>query len=250
MARHVRDERRSEHGARSARVEDGAMARDRFGGFDLPATLAGLFSAIGVMIVLGGIFAAAGNFGYMQTEGDGEGIVNGGLEGVTEGVALGGLVAGFVTLLVAFLVGGWVAGRVSRYDGGLNGLFSAVWFVVLAAVFGGLGAWAEAEWDVFAEVELPGWFNFDDYTVAAAVSAVIGVALVLLAGWFGGKLGERYHRRADAEVIRTRGAVETEREVIDTRDTRDIRDTDDDTMVSGRGDTDVDDARRVEERRR
>jgi hypothetical protein len=244
MARHIRDDRHE----RTDRVDTDTTARDRFGGFDFPATLAGLFSAIGLMVILGGIFAAAGNFGYMQTEGEGETVVDGGIENVTQEVAVGGLIAGFVTLLVAFLVGGWVAGRVARYDGGRNGFFSALWFVLLAAIFGGLGSWAANEWDVFAEVELPGWFNFDDYTIAAAVSAVVGIALVLLAGWLGGRLGERYHRKADAEMVRG-GTVHRREEIVDRdHDTRD-RD-DDDVVVTGHGDTDVTDARRVEERDR
>jgi uncharacterized membrane protein len=227
MGQHSLEEREEQQ-----QQEARGLVRDRFGGFDFPATLAGLFSGIGVLVVLGGIFAAAGNFGYLQTEN----ITA--VDEVTEEVALGGVIAGLVTLFVAFLVGGWVAGRVSRYDGNLNGLIAGAWFVLLAAIFGALGAWAETEWDVFAEVDLPAWFSFEDYTVATVATAALGIALVLVAGWLGGLLGERYHRKADAEVIRGRSSGvrhDSGRH---------------DTVVSGHGDAEVTDARRVEERRR
>ena len=169
-------------------------ARHRFGGVDLPATLAGMLAALGTALVLGGLLGAAlGAFGY-QT----------GLEDDAERVTVAGLAAGFATLIVAFLVGGWVAGRIARYDGGRNGLLAAVWMVVLAAVLGGIGGWLGQKYDVFRNVRLPQWFRGDALTVAAFITSVAGIALMLLAGWLGGRWGERYHRKADAVILATR----------------------------------------------
>lgn len=169
-----------------------AEARAHFGGLDLPATLAGLLAALGTMVLAGGLAGAIGTVGYQLGDaGEGE-------------LSVGGLVAGIVVLLVSFLVGGWVAGRVARYDGGRNGLVTALWFVLLAAGLAALGAWLGDRYDVFADVDLPQWFSGDRTGVAAVVSAVLGAVAALAAGWFGGRLGERYHRRADALVARTR----------------------------------------------
>ncbi|MDQ3895803.1 MAG: hypothetical protein M3326_00905 [Actinomycetota bacterium] len=179
-------------------------ARSRFGGIDVPATLAGALAALGTSVLLAGILAAAGTFGYQL-----------GLADATEKLTAGGLIGGLATLLIAFLVGGWVAGRVARYDGGPNGLLTAVWFVLLAAGTAALGAWAGDKYDVFRNVHLPQWFDGDALTGAALASGLLALAVMLGAGWAGGRLGERYHRRADSVVAHTRpGAVGTPRRIV------------------------------------
>ena len=169
-------------------------ARRRFGGVDLPAVLAGLLAAIGSLVLLGGIAGAIGRVGYEYGFEDAEG----------ESLTVGGFVAGVVVLLLSFLIGGWVAGRVARYDGGRNGLLTAVLFVALAAGLAALGSWAGNEYDVFEDVELPQWFRDGEYTGQAIASAVAAALVALLAGWLGGKIGERYHRRADEAIASTR----------------------------------------------
>lgn len=167
--------------------------RDRFGGSDVAAILAGMLAALGSLALLGGLAAAAGSIGYQY-----------GLdEASDESLGIGGFVAGLVVLVLSFLIGGWVAGRMARYDGGRNGLLTALSFVALAAALSGLGAWVGSEYDVLDEFELPQWFRDGDYTTEAIISAAAAVALSLLAGWLGGKLGERYHRRADDAIVAT-----------------------------------------------
>ena len=179
-------------------------ARARFGGVDIPATLAGALAALGTAVLLAGILAGVGTYGYQL-----------GVENAEEKLTAGGLIGGLVTLFLAFLVGGWVAGRVARYDGGRNGLLTAVWFVLLAAGTGALGAWAGDKYDVFGNVNLPQWFDADAFTGAAIASGVLALAVMLGAGWLGGRLGERYHRRADSVVAHTRpGAVAVPRRVM------------------------------------
>ena len=39
-------------------------ARDRFGGVDIPATLAGALAALGTAVLLAGVLAGAGSYGY------------------------------------------------------------------------------------------------------------------------------------------------------------------------------------------
>ncbi len=179
-------------------------ARSRFGGVDIPATLAGALAALGTAVLLAGILAGAGTFGYQM-----------GLDDAAEKLTIGGLIGGLVTLLLAFLVGGWVAGRVARYDGGRNGLLTALWFVLLAGAAAALGAWAGEEYNVFRNVNLPQWFDSDALTGAAIGSGLVALAVMFGAGWLGGRLGERYHRRADSLVARTRpGAVGQPRRIV------------------------------------
>ena len=179
-------------------------ARSRFGGIDIPATLAGALAALGTAALLAGVLAGAGTVGYQM-----------GRDNSTEELTTGGLIGGLATLFVAFLVGGWVAGRVARYDGGRNGLLTALWFVLLAAGTAALGAWAGEKYDVFRNVNLPQWFDSDALTGAAIATGLLALAVMLGAGWLGGRLGERYHRRADSLVAHTRpGAVGEPRRIV------------------------------------
>jgi hypothetical protein len=201
---HSLDERSHPLGARTADVRSEgirvdrvdrdagvAEARRHFGGVDWLATIAGLLSAIGTLVLLSGLAGAAGSIGYELGASD-------------QDLSIGALVAGAVVLLIAFFTGGWVAGRVARYDGGRNGLLSAVWFLLLAGGLAALGAWAGDQYNLFAKPDLPNWFSGDDLGPAAVASAVLGGLLALIAGWLGGVVGARYHRRADALVTSTR----------------------------------------------
>jgi hypothetical protein len=167
--------------------------RSRFGGVDVPATVAGALAALGTAALLAGILAGAGTYGYQL-----------GRDNVTEELTVGGLAGGLVTLFIAFLVGGWVAGRVARYDGGRNGVLTVLWFVLLAAAAAAIAAVAGKEYDAFRNVNLPQWFDRDALTGAAIATGLLALAVMLLAGWIGGRLGERYHRRADSLLVRTR----------------------------------------------
>jgi hypothetical protein len=125
-------------------------------------------------------------------------------------------------LLVSFLIGGWAAGRIARYDGGRNGLMTAVWFLILTAILAGLGIWFGAEYNVVGRVDLPNWFDAwfsdRDVTTAAAVSGLGAVVATLVGGFLGGLWGERYHRRADATIVDARDAAyRSTREVEEVR---------------------------------
>jgi len=178
--------------------------RARFGGVDIPATVVGALAALGTAALLAGVLAGAVTVGYQM-----------GLDDATEEITTGGLIAGLVTLFLAFLVGGWVAGRVARYDGGRNGLLTALWFVILAAGTAALGAWAGEKYDAFRNVNLPQWFDSDALTGAAIATGLLALAVMLGAGWLGGRLGERYHRLADSVLAHTRpGAVGQPRRIV------------------------------------
>lgn len=160
--------------------------RQRFGGIDIGASLAGALAALGVTVLLGAIAGSIGTIGYQLD-----------VERGADTLSIGGLAVGFVILAAAFLVGGWVAGRIGRYDGGPNGLLSAVWFIVVAAALGGAGAWLGDKYDVFADLPVPQWFNESATTTVAIVTGIVAAIVMLAAGFLGGVVGARYHARAD-----------------------------------------------------
>lgn len=172
------------------------VARERFGGMHVGAQLVGMLTALALTVLLGGIVAAAAGSIAFETGIDER------LNATAAEVSIGSVVAGIVVLAIAFLIGGWAAGRMSRYDGGRNGLMTAVWFLVLGAVLAALGMWAGDEYNVAARVDLlPNWFgtwfDSDRVTTGAVVSGIVAIVVILVAGFLGGKLGERFHRRAD-----------------------------------------------------
>lgn len=167
-------------------------------GFDVPATLAGALAALGTLLLLSSIAGAIGSVGYQSGLEDGD-------------LSIGGLVAGLVILLVAGLVGGWVAARIARRRGGLHGLVAVLWLVVLAAVLAGLAAVAGDSWDIGDQIGLPDWFSDDDVTTGVVVTGVVALALLLLGGYLGGRLGDRGRTERGVALVETRHAVSEHR---------------------------------------
>jgi hypothetical protein len=98
--------------------------RERYGKADLVASILGILAAIGTLVFLGALFAAGTATIELQTN-----LLN--QDGTLDGVETLGVVAAMVVLFVSFLVGGIAAGRMSRYDGGINGMGTALWFLLL-----------------------------------------------------------------------------------------------------------------------
>lgn len=163
-------------------------ARERFGGIDLPASLVGMLTALAIVVLLGGLGAAAVDESGYQTGLNGDDVND---------ISLASLIGGVAVLFVAFVIGGWTAGRIARYDGARNGLMTAVWGLVLAAVLSGLAG-------VLSNVDLPEWVNRDAITSTTLVSGAAAVAAMLLGGLLGGLWGTRYHRLADETLLDAR----------------------------------------------
>lgn len=111
------------------------------------------------------------------------------------------LVAAAVALLVvwlAYFCGGYVAGRMSRFDGGRQGL--AVWVVglLLSGAAAGLALVLGPQVDVPDRLDLPAAGLTGVPTgLTALVAAVVVLLLGLLGAVVGGKAGCRYHRKVD-----------------------------------------------------
>lgn len=191
--------------------------RERFGGIDTAAALMGMFTALGVLVFLGALIAAgAGGLEYQLNAFD--------LEGNAQELSTVGVVTAVLVVLGSFFVGGIAAGRMARYDGGINGIAAALWALLLVAIFAALGAWVGSEYNAFQQAGLPDWFSqlrlsSDEVTTVGIIAAIASVAAMFLGGYIGGKIGEMYHRKVDAALAdRTVPAVAAEHESVMTRD--------------------------------
>jgi MFS family permease len=112
-----------------------------------------------------------------------------------------GIVGGILLILVlgaAYYCGGYVSGRMSRFDGGRQGL--AVWVIglVVTVALAVAGALFGAEYNVLEQLNLPRIpVEEGSLTAGAAIALAAAVLVSLLAAMGGGKAGERFHHRVD-----------------------------------------------------
>ncbi len=189
-----------EEGHLEAPREDQSAAREQFGGRNLGAGFFGWLVAIGMAILLigiiGAIAAAAGETARI-TQSDAE--REAGSIGVAAAIVL------LVVLAIGYYCGGYVAGRMSRFDGGRQGV--GVWLIglviTIAAV--GLGALFGSQYNVLDRVDLPSIpISGDQIGWGALITAAVAVVLTLLAAMVGGKAGRRYHDRVDRAIVTAR----------------------------------------------
>ncbi|MDQ3628432.1 MAG: YrzE family protein [Actinomycetota bacterium] len=187
----VRERRLDEEKALEAR------RREEFGGLNLGADFFGWLVAIAVTLLLTGIIGAiltGVNSSVSITQDEAE--RSAGTIGIASAILL------LVVLMIGYYFGGYVAGRMSRFDGGRQGL--GVWLIglIVTAVVVVVGLIFGNEYDVFRRVDLP---SLPIPTDTATVSGLIALAAVLLgtllAAMLGGKAGQRYHRKVDRVVV-------------------------------------------------
>jgi len=175
------------------RVYDEGRAKERFGGANLGAAFFGWLVAVGMTALLTGILAVVATaIGYSEeiTVSDAQRAA-GTVTFVTAIVLL-------AVLLVAYYAGGYVAGRMSRFDGGRQGV--AMWFVglLVTAVAAVLGWVAGDQYNLFDRVDVPRIpIPTDDVTLGGIVTGVLVLLGTLLAAILGGIVGRRYHARVD-----------------------------------------------------
>ena len=178
-------------------------AHRRFGGIDVPAAVAGTLAALGMSVLLGGLLAAAGLLRYGDDVADTAGAQD------ETALATGAAITALLIALLSTAFGAWVAGRMARYDGGRNGILTAVLYVLALAGLSaaGLGLGNEAT-DGGVGVRLGDLTDSDAFGPLGIAGALGAVALLLLTGWAFGRLGSRYHRKADELIAGTRdGAI-------------------------------------------
>ena len=165
--------------------------RDAFGGLNWGASFFGWLVAIGVAALLSSILVAAGA-AIGVTESD---VTTAGQDELT----LGGGIALLAVLVVAYATGGYVAGRMSRFDGGRQGLGTwAIGLVVMVALALAAVILGD-EYNVLEQLNLPSFPVADGESFASGGALTLAVSIVatVLAAVAGGKAGERYHKRVD-----------------------------------------------------
>jgi amino acid transporter len=182
-----------EHTGPAPRGYDRETARERYGGFSFAAAFFGWLVAIALTVLLIGIagaIATAAGQSLNFTPADAE------QQAGTVGLASAAVL--LVILLIAYFAGGYVGGRMSRFDGGRQGL--GVWLLglLVTIVVALLGAAAGSQYDIFQRVNMPSVPLSTDTLTFGGVIALVAILLVtLLAAMIGGKAGQRYHTKID-----------------------------------------------------
>lgn len=175
--------------AHSGHVE----AKDRFGGTNWGSAFFGWLVAVGLTIILTGIVGAivAGISDSTEVT-QNQAQRQAGTIGIVAAVVL------LVVLAISYYAGGYVAGRMSRFDGGRQGL--GVWIIglVVTLVAIGLGALFGNQYNIFDRVNLPRIpVSTDQLSTGGVITAVLVLVLTLLLAMAGGKMGQRYHNKVD-----------------------------------------------------
>lgn len=168
---------------RGRRVLADAQTRqhERYGGAKLGAAFFGWLVAIGVTVLLAALVGSiAAAFGA-----------------TTPSPFWAALVA-VVVLVVAYYAGGYVAGRLSRFDGARNGLFTWVIGVLVTIIAAVATAVGNGRFDLLTSVQLPAVpLTPAQLTVGGIVTFTAIVLGTLLGALLGGKAGQRFHDKVD-----------------------------------------------------
>ena len=192
--RHRRTLTRTGNGAatRSALETARARQRDEYGGINWGASFFGWLVAIGVAALLTALLAAAGAAVGLTATTESEATSN------AEEIGLGGGIALVVVLMLAYYAGGYVAGRMSRFDGARQGLGTWAIGLLVTIALAAAAVILGDQYNVLERLDLPA-LPVGDQTLATGGVIALAAILIgsLLAAMFGGKVGERYHKRVD-----------------------------------------------------
>jgi MFS family permease len=171
---------------------DRARQREEFGGFNWGAAFFGWLVAVGITALLTALLSAAGAAIGLTELGESEATSG------ADTISIIGAVLVILVLAIGYYAGGYVAGRMSRFDGGRQGL--GVWLIglVVTLVLAAAGALAGAEYNLLGQLNLPR-IPVEEGSLAAgaAIALAIIVVVTVFAAMTGGKVGERYHRKVD-----------------------------------------------------
>jgi hypothetical protein len=186
--RFVRDREATVTGRETVR----ARQHEEFGGTNWGAAFFGWLVAIGVAVILLAILSAAGAAFGLTDVSKSEAQAN------AETIGIVGAILLIAVLTIAYSCGGYVSGRMSRFDGGRQGLGTWVIGLIVTIVAAAAGALFGSEYNVLSKLNLP-YIPIDNGTLTAGAAVTLAAVLVLtlLAAMGGGKAGERYHRKID-----------------------------------------------------
>jgi MFS family permease len=166
--------------------------RDEYGGFNIGAAFFGWLVAVGLAVLMTALLSAAGAAIGLTELSEGDARSNAETISIVGGILL------VVVLAISYYAGGYVAGRMSRFDGGRQGLGAWLIGILVTIALAVLGAIAGSEYNLFSQLNLPR-IPIDEGSLAtgAAIALVAVLVATALAAISGGKVGERYHRKVD-----------------------------------------------------
>ena len=180
-----------------AHAEARDRQRERFAGLNRGAAFFGWLVAIGIAAILTAILSAAGAAICLTSISRTEAQKHATTIGIGGGIAL------LIVLLLAYYAGGYVAGRMSRFDGGRQGL--GVWVIglITTIVFAGAGVAFGSKYNVLSSLNLP---RIPIKEGALATGGAIALAAIvlgtLIAAIVGGRIGRSYHSKVDRAAWR------------------------------------------------
>jgi amino acid transporter len=167
-------------------------AREEFGGVNWGAAFFGWLVAIGLGAILTALASAAGAAFGLTSVSPGQASQQAATVGIVGAVIL------LIVLAIAYYAGGYVAGRMSRFDGGRQGV--AVWVIglVITILIAIAGAIFGAQYNVLASLNLPSIpTSGSSLAGGAAITLMVILGGTFLAAMVGGKAGRRYHHKVD-----------------------------------------------------
>lgn len=175
----------------SRQVDEGRGAElRRLRGFNLGAAFYGWLVAVGVGALLTSLLGAAGAAIGLQQGSTASN--NAAALTLTGGALL------LLSMLIAYFVGGYVAGRLSRFDGAVQGVGVWVLSLLITAALALVGYLAGAKYNVLSQLHLPSIpVQGESLAEGGIIALVVIAALTLLAAILGGIVGHRYHTRVD-----------------------------------------------------
>ena len=171
-------------------------AYERFGGINWGAAFFGWLVAVGLAAILTGIVGAVlAAIGSDQNITRADAEASAGTYGVAAAIIL------LAIMSLAYYAGGYVSGRMSRFDGGRQGLGAWLVGLLVSLVAVAIGAVAGSEYDIFERVNLPTLpLTSDELGLGGLLAALAILLATLVFAMAGGKVGTRYHAKVDRAV--------------------------------------------------
>jgi hypothetical protein len=165
--------------------------RMHVGGISWGAAFFGFLAAAGLAAIVTALLVAAGvAIGLSQVKDAANGDV--------KTIGLGGGILLLIVLALAWYCGGYVAGRMSRFDGGRQGLAVWAWSLLFAVLVAAAAAIGGSQYNVFDRLNLPRLPTSNEtLTTGGAIALAATAVVTLVFAILGGKAGERFHRRID-----------------------------------------------------
>jgi hypothetical protein len=166
--------------------------REEFGGFSWGSAFFGWLVAIGLAALLIALVSALGAAVGLTQLSAKDAKSSADTIGIIGGVLM------LIVLGIAYYAGGYVAGRMARFDGARQGF--GVWLLglLVTIALAAAGAILGSKYNLLGQLNLPRIPIDEGSLTTGGIIALIAVVLVtLLAAIFGGKVGERFHRKVD-----------------------------------------------------